>query len=107
MTRPTARSGRRVLSPKTGGERETSIRRGVEVLLSLAEEEAVAGGGLGVTRIAELLGREKSQVSRSLKALNEYGLVQAQAYSSTASAGGSTPSPSSPGSAGCSRRRRR
>lgn len=63
-------------SSGSSGERETSIRRGVEVLLSLAGEETVAAGGLGVTRIAELLGREKSQVSRALKALSEYGLVE-------------------------------
>jgi DNA-binding IclR family transcriptional regulator len=61
---------------KASGERETSIRRGVEVLLSLATDEALAGTGLGVTRISELLGREKSQVSRALKALSEYGLVE-------------------------------
>jgi IclR family KDG regulon transcriptional repressor len=61
---------------KQPGERETSIRRGVEVLLSLASDETLAAGGLGVTRISELLGREKSQVSRALKALNEYGLVE-------------------------------
>lgn len=46
------------------------------MLLSLAGEESLAGSGLGVTRIAELLGREKSQVSRALKALSEYGLVE-------------------------------
>lgn len=62
--------------PGPSGERETSIRRGVEVLLSLASEEAIASGGLGVTRIADVLGREKSQVSRALKALSEYGLVE-------------------------------
>src|SRR5438270_13414611 len=61
---------------KQGTERETSIRRGVEVLLSLASNETLAGSGLGVTRISELLGREKSQVSRALKALSEYGLVE-------------------------------
>jgi IclR family KDG regulon transcriptional repressor len=61
---------------RVGGERETSIRRGVEVLLSLSSEESLDTGGLGVTRISELLGREKSQVSRALKALNEYGLVE-------------------------------
>jgi IclR family transcriptional regulator, KDG regulon repressor len=61
---------------RAGGERETSIRRGVEVLLSLSSEESLDTGGLGVTRISELLGREKSQVSRALKALNEYGLVE-------------------------------
>jgi DNA-binding IclR family transcriptional regulator len=56
-------------------ERETSIRRGVETLLSLSSEQAIAEGGLGVTKIAELLGREKSQVSRALSTLAEYGLV--------------------------------
>jgi IclR family KDG regulon transcriptional repressor len=61
---------------RAGGERETSIRRGVEVLLSLSSDESLDTGGLGVTRISELLGREKSQVSRALKALNEYGLVE-------------------------------
>src|SRR5579872_3518927 len=76
---PSRASGARASA--TGGERETSIRRGVEVLLSLAEEETLAAGGLGVTRIAELLGREKSQVSRSLKALSEYGLVERNADS--------------------------
>jgi IclR family KDG regulon transcriptional repressor len=68
--------------PKGSGERETSIRRGVEVLLSLASEESLAGSGLGVTQIAELLGREKSQVSRALKALSEYGLVERNKNSS-------------------------
>jgi len=63
------------------GERERSIRRGVEVLLSLGSEEAVASGGLGVSRISELLDREKSQVSRALKALSEYGLVERNADS--------------------------
>lgn len=62
--------------PRPAVERETSIRRGVEVLLSLASEESLASSGLGVTQIADLLGREKSQVSRALKALSEYGLVE-------------------------------
>lgn len=57
-------------------DRETSIRRGIEVLLSLASDEAIEQGGLGVTRISERLEREKSQVSRALKALAEYGLVE-------------------------------
>ena len=57
------------------GERETSIRRGIEALLALAGDEAAAEGGLGVTRMARLLGREKSQVSRTLATLAEYGLV--------------------------------
>lgn len=57
-------------------DRETSIRRGLEVLLSLGSEAALEGGGLGVTRIADLLGREKSQVSRTLKTLADFGLVE-------------------------------
>lgn len=56
--------------------RETSIRRGIETLLALGTPEASERGGLGVTRISEMLGREKSQVSRALKALAEYGLVE-------------------------------
>jgi DNA-binding IclR family transcriptional regulator len=56
-------------------ERDTSIRRGLDVLTCLGSEEAIGLGGLGVTRIAELIGKEKSQVSRSLKILAEYGMV--------------------------------
>jgi DNA-binding IclR family transcriptional regulator len=56
-------------------DRETSIRRSLEVLLSLGTAEAVASGGLGVTKIADTLGREKSQISRTLKTLADYGLV--------------------------------
>jgi DNA-binding IclR family transcriptional regulator len=62
--------------PESMSDRETSIRRGIEVLLSLATDEAIEQGGLGVTRISERLEREKSQVSRALKALAEYGLVE-------------------------------
>jgi DNA-binding IclR family transcriptional regulator len=57
------------------GDRETRIRRSLEVLLSLGSEPAIESGGLGVTRIADLLGREKSQVSRTLKTLATFGLV--------------------------------
>ena len=56
-------------------DRETSIRRGIEVLLALGSEDVINQGGLGVTRIAESLGREKSQVSRTLKILTHFGLV--------------------------------
>ncbi len=37
--------------------------------------ERANGTGLSVTRISELVGREKTQVSRTLKILNEYGFV--------------------------------
>ena len=45
------------------------------MLLALGSEQAIEHGGLGVTRIAESLGREKSQISRTLKILAEHGLV--------------------------------
>lgn len=45
------------------------------MLLTLGDDEAASNGGLGVMRIAELLGREKSQVSRTLKTLSSHGFV--------------------------------
>jgi IclR family KDG regulon transcriptional repressor len=41
----------------------------------LGGDEAATNGGLGVVRIAELLDREKSQVSRALKTLSARGFV--------------------------------
>lgn len=55
--------------------RATSLRRGTEILVALGSDEAVERGGLGVVRIAELVGREKSQVSRALSALAASGMV--------------------------------
>ncbi len=60
---------------------DTSLGRGLEILLALGEEEAAADGGLGVVRIAQLVGREKTQVSRALKTLAEHGLVDREADS--------------------------
>lgn len=54
---------------------ETTLRRGVSILFALSADEARDNGGLGVTRIAELVGREKTQVSRTLKTLEKCGLV--------------------------------
>lgn len=54
----------------------TSLRRGLAILFALGDEKAVGNGPLGVVKIAELVGREKSQVSRSLKTLAEYGVVE-------------------------------
>ncbi|CAN5687148.1 IclR family transcriptional regulator [soil metagenome] len=53
----------------------TSLRRGVDVLLALGSQEAAAAGGLTVTRVTAMTGREKSQISRTLKTLAELGLV--------------------------------
>jgi len=52
-------------------EAATSLKRGLAILFALE-----SGDELGVTRIAELVGREKSQVSRTLKVLAEQGLVE-------------------------------
>ena len=53
----------------------TSLRRGILVLQALNSDEAIAAGGIGVLRIAELVGDDKSQISRTLKALHQFGLV--------------------------------
>jgi DNA-binding IclR family transcriptional regulator len=50
------------------------LRRDLEILDLLALPEHCTQG-LGVSRIAELLGREKSQVSRALKALEAEGMA--------------------------------
>lgn len=53
----------------------TSLRRGLALLLAIEEEEALGEAPPGVTRLAALIGSDKSQVSRSLKILAEHGLV--------------------------------
>jgi IclR family KDG regulon transcriptional repressor len=55
--------------------RSASVGRALDILLALGDDEAADDGGLGVVRIAELLGREKSQVSRILKTLAANGFV--------------------------------
>lgn len=50
--------------------------RDLDLLEALASPEAQRAGGLGVVRLAQLTGREKSQVSRALKALAGAGVVE-------------------------------
>src|ERR687896_962004 len=64
-----------VILARVVGVKETNLRRELAILTVLGGEEAVDGGGLGVVRIADLIGREKSQVSRTLKILAESGFV--------------------------------
>jgi len=52
-------------------ETATSLKRGLAILLALE-----GGAELGVSRVAEIVGREKSQVSRTLKVLADHGLVE-------------------------------
>ncbi|MDQ3537302.1 MAG: IclR family transcriptional regulator [Actinomycetota bacterium] len=56
--------------------RETSLRRGIAILEALASDHAVRNGGLRVTDLVEVVGREKSQVSRTLRTLADLGLVE-------------------------------
>ncbi|WP_439377589.1 IclR family transcriptional regulator [Amycolatopsis lexingtonensis] len=61
-----------------GGARHQGhgLRRDLDLLEALASPEAQRAGELGVVRLAQLTGREKSQVSRALKALAEEGVVE-------------------------------
>ena len=55
---------------------ETTLRRGLDLMFALGEPEAAAEGGLGVVRLAELVGREKGQVSRTLRTLESCEAVE-------------------------------
>jgi DNA-binding IclR family transcriptional regulator len=59
-----------------GMEKATSVRRAVELLIALADDEALSSDGRGVNRLAEVRSDDKSRVSRTLQTLQEYGLVQ-------------------------------
>lgn len=60
----------------TPGAGSSGLRRDLALLQALAGDEARQRGGLGVVRLAEMLQREKSQVSRALRALEKVGLVE-------------------------------
>src|SRR2546423_6690203 len=51
-----------------------ALARGLGVLCALAENPA-ARDGLGVVALAELVGGDKSQLSRTLRTLEEHGFV--------------------------------
>ena len=57
-------------------ETPSSLRRALDLLDALASDDAVAGGGWGVNRLAAHLGRDKSQVSRSLRVLADAGYIE-------------------------------
>lgn len=56
-------------------EGSTSLQRAIAILNVLGSDAATRDADIGVSQIARLLGREKSQVSRTLKALAAAGLV--------------------------------
>lgn len=53
----------------------SGLRRDLELLEILGTPEAAAASGLGVSKVAEIAGRDKAQVSRTLATLAEAGLV--------------------------------
>ena len=68
--------GSRAYASTMAARDATSLRRGLNILIALASDEARQNAGLGVVRVAALVDSDKSQVSRSLKTLAEYGLVE-------------------------------
>ncbi|MFI6091132.1 IclR family transcriptional regulator [Streptomyces sp. NPDC051218] len=63
-------------APIAGRNQGHGLRRDIDLLDALGSPEAQHTGGLGVVRIAQIVGREKSQVSRALKALADVGIVE-------------------------------
>ncbi|MFD4552190.1 IclR family transcriptional regulator [Streptomyces sp. NPDC058466] len=58
------------------GRMASGLCRDLDLLDVLSSQEAVRGSGLGVSRIAQLCQRQKSQVSRALAGMLEAGLVE-------------------------------
>jgi DNA-binding IclR family transcriptional regulator len=53
----------------------SGLRRDLELLEVLGDPEALRSGGLGVSKVAEITGRDKGQVSRTLATLADAGFV--------------------------------
>jgi len=56
-------------------ERASTLQRAIAILVTLGSDAVTRRDSVGVVEIARLVGREKSQVSRALKALADAGLV--------------------------------
>jgi DNA-binding IclR family transcriptional regulator len=54
----------------------SGLSRDLDLLRGLASTEARVTGGLGVVRLSQMVRRDKSQVSRALRALEASGLVE-------------------------------
>lgn len=63
-------------SPRTNS---SGLLRDVELLDWLGSSESVQNGGIGVTRLAQLTGRDKAVVSRALSTLAQAGFVDRDA----------------------------
>lgn len=57
------------------------LARDLDVIEALSTAESFTQGGLGVNRVAELTGRDKGQISRVLRTLEQTGLVDRDAKS--------------------------
>lgn len=65
------------MSSSTAPRRNASgLSRDIEILELLGTDEALRAGGLGVSQVAQLTGRDKAVVSRTLATLAEGGLVE-------------------------------
>ncbi|GAB2548723.1 IclR family transcriptional regulator [Leucobacter ruminantium] len=63
-------------APPTGPRRNSSgLGRDLDLLDALASPESLRGGGLGVSQVAQIVGRDKAAVSRALATLADAGLV--------------------------------
>jgi IclR family KDG regulon transcriptional repressor len=56
--------------------RASALRAALDVLLALSAETGAPPEGLGVSDLAAITGREKSQVSRFLRGFSDYALVE-------------------------------
>ena len=65
----------------------SGLVRDLEVLEVLGSREAIASGGLGVNRVAELSARDKGQISRTLATLADAGFVERERSSGKYSLG--------------------
>ncbi|GGA68374.1 IclR family transcriptional regulator [Pseudoclavibacter endophyticus] len=63
-------------TPKPARRNASGLARDVELLDVLGSPESLRADGLGVVRVAELTGRDKAVVSRSLATLAEAGFVE-------------------------------
>ncbi|GAB2736779.1 IclR family transcriptional regulator [Salinifilum aidingensis] len=57
-------------------EATSSVHRAVAILSVLGSAEATERGGFGVVEIARRVGREKTQISRALRELEDSGMVE-------------------------------
>jgi DNA-binding IclR family transcriptional regulator len=75
-TPPDPPRGARARRSAAAGDGGSSLRRGLLALEQLATSERAEAPGLGVVDVARRLGVDKSQASRTLRALVEHGLAE-------------------------------